>query len=50
MQGNPETPDFPDPYCVKPNALIRGWRMQIAVQQSREMAIAIWDSKDAEKC
>jgi hypothetical protein len=36
IQGNPETPDFPDPYCVKPKTLIRGWRMKIAAQQSRD--------------
>jgi hypothetical protein len=35
IQGNPETPDFPDPYCVNTNTLIRGWRMKIAMQQSR---------------
>jgi hypothetical protein len=35
IQGNPETPNFPDPYCVNTNTLIRGWRMKIAMQQSR---------------
>ena len=49
-QGVSETPDLPEPYCVKQDTR-RLWRTDvIAAQYGDWLAVAIWDYNDAEKC
>jgi hypothetical protein len=48
-QGVSETPDLPEPYCVKQNTRRSGRTDVIAAQHGDGRAVAIWDYNDAEK-